>query len=86
MDINDFVSTNNAAEIQNVLRMPEYRTYIRSLKTGGASYCFRVHKQQNQVTARSRSFENKAERDSVFRAFITFVEVEIHGRLQMELF
>ena len=86
MDLYDFVSTNNASELQNVLRMPEYRTYIRSLKTGGASYCFRVHNQQNQVTARSRGFKNKAERDSVLNEFIAFIEVEIHGRLQMELF
>ena len=86
MDINDFLYSQNLSELQNVLRMPDYRSYIRSLKTGDGLYCFRVHNQQNQVTGRSRGFDDKAERDYELKAFITLVEVEIHGRLQMELF
>ena len=85
-NIDDFLSSDRASELHNVLGMPVYRSYIRSLKTGDGSYCFRVHNQQNQVTGRSRSFANKADRDSALKAFITFIEVEIHGRLQIELF
>ena len=86
MDINDFLSTQQNSELQNILRLQAYRSHIRSLKTGDGSYCYRVHNQQNQVTGRSRTFDNKADRDAELKAFITFIEVEIHGRLQMELF
>ena len=85
-NIHDFLSSDNASELQNVLRMPEYRLYIRSLKTGDGAFCFRVHNQQNRIAGRSRVFESRHDRDSLLNAFITFVEVEIHGRLQMELF
>ncbi len=85
-NIDDFLSSDNLSELESVLRMPEYRAHIRALKAGDGSYCFRVHNQQNHVTGRSRGFANKAERDSMLNAFINFVEVEIHGRLQMELF
>ena len=84
--IHDFLSSDNASELQTVLRMPEYRSYIRSLKTGDGLYCFRVHNRQNRVAGRSRVFESRDDRDLLLNAFITYVEVEIHGRLQMELF
>ena len=86
MDINDFLPSQNNSEVQNVLRLKAYRRHIRSLKTGDGSYCYRVHDEQNQVAGRSRVFDNKADRDAELNAFITFIEVEIHGRLQMELF
>ena len=86
MDINDFLSSQHSSELQNVLRLNAYRSYIRALKTGDGSYCYRVHNQQNQVAGRSRIFDNKAERDAELKAFITFIEIEIHGRLQVELF
>ena len=86
MDINDFLSSQPSSELQNVLRLKAYRSYIRSLKTGDGSYCFRVHDQRNHVAGRSGIFDNKADRDAELKAFITFIEIEIHGRLQMELF
>ncbi len=86
MDINDFLPSQNNSEVQNVLGLKSYRSHVRSLKTGDGSYCYRVHDQQNRVAGRSRVFDNRADRDAELKAFINFIEVEIHGRLQMELF
>ena len=86
MNINDFLSTDNASELDHVLRLSNYRLFIRALKSSEGSYSFRVHNTQNRIAGRSRCFDHKTERDSHLAAFITFVEVEIHGRLQMELF
>ncbi len=86
MDISDFLSSQHNSELQNILQLHAYRLHIRSLKTGDGTYCYRVHNQQNQVAGRSRAFNNKADRDAELKAFINFIEVEIHGRLQMELF
>lgn len=86
MKLSDFVSTNDVSELRNVLRLPEYRSYVRTLKTGDGTYCFRVHDQRNHVAGRSRGFADKAERDSMLNKFITYVEVQIHGRRQIRLF
>lgn len=86
MNLKDYLIADNASELNHVLRMPNYRSFIRTLKTARGAYCFRVNNQQNQIVARSRSFDDKMERDSHLAAFITFIEVKIHGRLQMELF
>lgn len=86
MDIKDFLTSQHNSELQNILRLQAYRSNIRSLKTGDKSYYYRVHNHQNQVAGRSRTFDNKIDRDADLKAFITFIEVEIHGRLQMELF
>ena len=86
MKLSDFISTNNASEVRNVLRMPDYRTYIRILKTGDGNYCFRIHDPTNRVAGRSRGFKDKAERDSTLNAFITYIEIQIHGRRPRDLF
>lgn len=86
MKINDFLSIDNASELEYVLSLSNYRSFIRTLKSSEGLYSFRVHNAQNQIAARSCGFDDKTQRDERLRAFITFVEVEIHGRLQMELF
>ena len=86
MKLSDFVTTNDASELRNILRLPDYRSHVRPLKTGDGTYCFRIHDRQHRVAGRSRVFEDKTERDTVLNRFITYVEVQIHGRRQRELF
>ena len=86
MKLSDFVSTNDVSELRNILRLPEYRAHVRPLKTGDGTYCFRIHDRQHRVAGRSRVFKDKAERDSTLDKFITYVEVQIHGRRQRDLF
>jgi hypothetical protein len=85
MKLSDFVSTNDASELRNILRLPDYRSHVRTLKTGD-TYCFRIHDRQNRVAGRSKAFKDKAERDSTLARFITYVEVQVNGRRQIKLF
>lgn len=85
-NIQDFISTSDASNLENVLRQANYRQFIRTLKDSGGIYYFRVHDAQSKVIGRSREYSDKIERDKDLHDFITFIEVEIHGRLQMELF
>ncbi len=86
LKLEDLISIEDDEKVRQMLHRPDYRSFVRVLRGSNGRYQFRIHDETSSVIARSREFDEKADRDRLLAEFIRFVEVELNGRLQMSLF